>query len=932
MTLHELKGHHKITVHQVRCVWAAGGQGSSGGGSTSGSQGGGGGSGNAGAGGGSSSSPAAVGDAYSVALGGTLSVAASGVLANDHGRGLAADLLAGPSNGSLTFNRDGSFSYTPDAGFSGVDHFTYKDTDASFNSSNPATVTITVTPLAYDDSYAASSGTPLRIAAPGVLGNDGGNSLSATLVSNVTHGTLALSSDGSFTYTPAGSFTGEDSFTYRATDGGGSVSNASTVTIVVSAPAPPVVIAEHYDGAVGNTPLQVADGSRQAGPELYFADASALDGDSDPGGGTLSTTPATITTTHGGSVVLNSTGGFIYTPPAGFTGPSDSFGYQVDASEGTSTQATATINFAGTSVWYVNASAASGGDGSAGAPFSSLAALAGASPEPGDVIYLYANAAPYAGGITLAANQSLVGSSAPLTVGSDTLLAASGGANPTITNGAGAGITAAGGDTIVGITVSGALGDGIAATTGLSALTIDSNVSVTDCGGDGLDIVGGAGDITDGAAISGSTGHSLQVSDRSGGTVSVTGAIDDDGTGISLTDNTGATINFTGEITANTGSAAAFTATGGGTVSATNPASTLATTTGAAIDVQDTDIASAGLLFESVSAGTSASGPADGVLIDAAGSAGGLSVTGTGDSPGTGGTIEHTTATGAGDGGVSVSDSGSVSLANMNVSASAANGVSVSDSPDVALVNVAVSGSAGDGLITADVPQLTVTGSTFTANAGSGIADSSDGTLDSVFNIQGNTLTGQGGTAIELAFAGDSSGAVETNTIGDSTAGSGSATGNGIDISDSAGTVDADINFNPVESIAGGAGISGEVLGSGTLNLTAQWNTVTMNGLGSQDAMAFSAAGSPASTMCLDAANNTATAAAAGAFGMSVEEQSSTGLVQLDGYTGAATDTTAVASFLGATNTLGGASGAAGASAVANATGIAGCTTVGGSD
>jgi hypothetical protein len=421
------------------------------------------------------------------------------------------------------------------------------------------------------------------------------------------------------------------------------------------------------------------------------------------------------------------------------------------------------------------------------------------------------------------------------------------------------------------------------------------------------------------------------ISDRHGGTVTVAGPIVDDGSGISLTANSGATINFTGEITASTAAAAAFTATGGGTVSATNPASTLATTTGRAIDVENTEIGSTGLLFQSVSAGTSSSGPADGVLVVNTGSAGGLTVTGVGSTAGSGGTIRHTTASGASDGGVSVSDSGPLALANMDLSASAANGVSVSDSGDVSLVNVAVSGSAGDGLTTTDVPQLTVTDSTFTANAAIGIADASDGTLNSSFDIAGNTLTGQGGTAIALTFTGDAGGVVDTNTIGDSTAGSGSATGNGIDISDSAGTVDADVNFNPVESIADGAGISGEVLGGGTLNLSTQWNTVTMNGLGSGDAMVFSAAGSSASTMCLDAANNTATAAASGAFGMSVGEQTSSGVVELDGYAGNPTDVSAVASYLAATNTLSGGSGGGGATVAANATGFAGCVPPGGS-
>ena len=55
-----------------------------------------------------------------------------------------------------------------------------------------------------------------------MLANDtdpNGDALTAVLVTNPAHGTLTLNADGSFTYTPAGDYTGPDSFTYRASDG-----------------------------------------------------------------------------------------------------------------------------------------------------------------------------------------------------------------------------------------------------------------------------------------------------------------------------------------------------------------------------------------------------------------------------------------------------------------------------------------------------------------------------------------------------------------------------------------------------------------------------------------------------------------------------------------------------------------------------------------
>jgi len=77
-------------------------------------------------------------------------------------------------------------------------------------------------PTAVADSYSTPQGTPLVVPVNGVLVNDTdpqSNPLTAILVSNVAHGTLALNANGSFTYTPAGGYSGGDSFSYKANDG-----------------------------------------------------------------------------------------------------------------------------------------------------------------------------------------------------------------------------------------------------------------------------------------------------------------------------------------------------------------------------------------------------------------------------------------------------------------------------------------------------------------------------------------------------------------------------------------------------------------------------------------------------------------------------------------------------------------------------------------
>ena len=93
--------------------------------------------------------PQATGDSYSTSGGMTLNVAAPGVLGNDsdpEGGALTAEIVSGPSSGTVTLNPNGSFSYTPAAGFGGTDTFTYRANDGGTvsNYSNVATVTIQV--------------------------------------------------------------------------------------------------------------------------------------------------------------------------------------------------------------------------------------------------------------------------------------------------------------------------------------------------------------------------------------------------------------------------------------------------------------------------------------------------------------------------------------------------------------------------------------------------------------------------------------------------------------------------------------------------------------------------------------------------------------------------------------------------------------------
>ncbi|MBA2457756.1 MAG: Ig-like domain-containing protein [Gemmatimonadales bacterium] len=96
-------------------------------------------------------------------------------------------------------------------------------------------------PAAADDASTtpADGDRTLDVAAPGVLANDQdpeGAALRAEQVTAPASGTLALDGTGGFRYTPAAGFFGEDSFTYRTVDSGGS---SATATVRITVPPPP---------------------------------------------------------------------------------------------------------------------------------------------------------------------------------------------------------------------------------------------------------------------------------------------------------------------------------------------------------------------------------------------------------------------------------------------------------------------------------------------------------------------------------------------------------------------------------------------------------------------------------------------------------------------------------------------------------------------
>lgn len=150
----------------------------------------------------------------------------------------------------------------------------------------------------------------------------GGTADSVAIGTGPTHGAVSVSDLG-FVYTPDAGYFGADSFTYTATNDGGT-SAPATVSVTVSTPPAPVVsgrsgIAVGYNSS--GTAIDLT--ASVSGVSSSLAVASA---------------PAHGTTSVSGNVV-------IYTPTAGYFGP-DSFTFTATGPGGTSAPATVSLTVA----------------------------------------------------------------------------------------------------------------------------------------------------------------------------------------------------------------------------------------------------------------------------------------------------------------------------------------------------------------------------------------------------------------------------------------------------------------------------------------------------------------------------------------------------------------------------------------------------------
>jgi hypothetical protein len=536
------------------------------------------------------------------------------------------------------------------------------DGAAANNLSNTPTSTINVTavndpPTAFSFSnLPAQAGIPITYPAGKLGGTDveAGTTITInTTPDSTTGGSVVINADGSFTFTPLPTTaSGSASFTYHVSDNGKPPpgANSAPATVSFSVAGPEIYFVKNTAVGAGNCTLgaectlstALTDIGARTNTRIYINDGITCCGNV---GVTLNFSGWLI-----GQGVTNITFDTLFgisAPAQGTLAARPSLGGPRPTLTGANATVTVNTNSAVRGL-DINVSAGGNaglvGSGASGVGVTDLDVTS----ATGAAISLTNTSANFTNGglnvvSTTGTGFSVTGGTVNVTGTGNTISAS--GATALLVNGGTLGatfdsVTSSGGTTNLSLTnLNGTLTMNGGSLSGTTAGATNHAVVVS----------GGTGTITyAGSVTKANQGNLVNVSAKTAGSVTFSGALNGTGsTGVSLANNTGATVTFSGGLTLSTGASPAFAATGGGTVNVTGSANTLTTTTATALNVSNTTIGSSGLTFLSISAGTSAGGPANGIVLNATGSSGGLTVTGDGNTSvggdGSGGILQHTT-------------------------------------------------------------------------------------------------------------------------------------------------------------------------------------------------------------------------------------------------------------------------------------------------
>ncbi|MEW4239255.1 Ig-like domain-containing protein [Priestia megaterium] len=208
-----------------------------------------------------------------------------------------------PTFGTAVVNPDGTFTYTPLLGYRGADTFTVRISDPNgtfvITNVNITVLPVNQPPVVPNYQFTINQDTNFNGA---VSATDiDGNLLTYSLNTAPTNGTASVNTDGTYTYIPAPSFFGNDSFTVLVSDGSGGTAISTVSLTVLEVNKPPVAPSVLEFTTNEDTVLNGA--------------IPASDPNGDPLTYTLQDPP------QNGTVIMNPDGTFVYTPNPNFNGP-----------------------------------------------------------------------------------------------------------------------------------------------------------------------------------------------------------------------------------------------------------------------------------------------------------------------------------------------------------------------------------------------------------------------------------------------------------------------------------------------------------------------------------------------------------------------------------------------------------------------------------
>ena len=238
---------------------------------------------------------------------------------------------ASTSAGNWTVNNAGQVTFTPANGFTGTASLPYTIQDDAGNTSNTATIRVTVATatglVAADDNAATTVGVPVTLNVPANDTPGTGQSLDPSTVdldpsapgqqTNVTTsaGSWTVNPAGQVTFTPVSGFTGPATLPYTIEDSANATSNSALITVQVNPTADPSAVADNASTTL-NVPVNLTPAGNDSAAPGAVLDPSTVDLDTNTAG----VQRGVITTAQGTWQVIDNAGTVTFTPASGFTG------------------------------------------------------------------------------------------------------------------------------------------------------------------------------------------------------------------------------------------------------------------------------------------------------------------------------------------------------------------------------------------------------------------------------------------------------------------------------------------------------------------------------------------------------------------------------------------------------------------------------------